>query len=55
MFAGTSLAYDHQFSKWIGAELGGQLVKQVTGSSVNSGTIWTVYAGIGAQLSPLRF
>jgi hypothetical protein len=55
MFAGGSLAYDHQFSKWVGFEVGGQLVKQVTDSSVGSGTVWTVYAGLGAQLSPLRF
>jgi len=55
-FAGGSLAYDHQFSKWIGVEVGGQLVDQVSDGSVSSsGTIWTVYAGIGAQLSPLRF
>jgi hypothetical protein len=55
MFAGVSLAYDHQFTKWIGIEFGGQVVDQVTDSSVSSGTIWTVYAGLGAQLSPLRF
>jgi hypothetical protein len=55
MFAGGSLAYDHQFSKWVGFEVGGQLVKQVTDSSVGSGTVWTVYAGLGAQLSPVRF
>lgn len=55
MFAGASLAYDHQFSKWIGVEVGGQVVDQLTDSNVSSGTIWTVYAGLGAQLSPLRF
>lgn len=55
MFAGVSLAYDHRFTKWIGMEVGGQVVDQVTDSSVSSGTIWTVYAGLGAQLSPLRF
>jgi hypothetical protein len=55
MFAGGSLAYDHQFSKWVGVEVGGQLVKQVTDSSGSSGTVWTVYAGLGAQISPLRF
>jgi hypothetical protein len=55
MFAGVSLAYDHQFTKWVGMEVGGQVVDQVTDSSVSSGTIWTVYAGLGAQLSPLRF
>jgi hypothetical protein len=55
MFAGASLSYDHQFAKWIGVEVGGQFVDQVTESDVNTGTIWTIYAGVGAQLSPIRF
>lgn len=55
MFAGGSLAYDHQFSRWVDIEVGGQLVKQVTNASVSSGTVWTVYVGLGAQISPVRF
>lgn len=54
-FVGTSLSYDHQFSRWVGFEVGGQVVDQVTDNSISTGTLWTVYVGLGAQLSPLRF
>jgi hypothetical protein len=61
-FLGASLTYDHRFVDWLGMQLGGQLAEQDAGLEEDSvqrafttGTIWTVFAGLGATLDPQKF
>jgi hypothetical protein len=61
-FLGASLTYDHRFVDWLGLQLGGQVAEQDAGVDEDSlqrdfttGTIWTVFAGLGATLDPQRF
>ena len=61
-FLGSSLTYDHRFVDWLGVQLGGQVADQDAGAPEDSvqrdfttGTIWTVFAGVGLTLDPQRF
>jgi hypothetical protein len=64
-FLGASLTYDHRVVRWLGLQTGGQLARQDSGldeaevspvqRGFTTGTIWTVFAGLGATLDPQTF
>jgi hypothetical protein len=62
-FVGVSLTLDHRFVDWLGLQGGGQLASQDSGldatdtlqRAFTTGTIWTVFLGLGATLDPQRF
>lgn len=54
--ASAALAFDYEVRKWLGAQVGGQIMQQELTSLIRaSGGMWLVYAGLLARVPERRF
>jgi hypothetical protein len=54
--ASAAVAFEYELQKWLGAQLGGQIMQQELTSLIRaSGGMWLVYAGLVARAPERRF